>query len=99
MSHGYQTRTWLTIADTGSGMSVRQLAATQEPFRSSKRDGTWLGLKIARTPPGTRSTEVSFTLNCISRLAFSPTVTIMLAKELDLLTATIPSTRSDRCSF
>ena len=38
----------VTIADTGAGMSARQLAETQQPFRSSKRDGTGLGLKIAR---------------------------------------------------
>ena len=29
-------------------MSARQLAETEQPFRSSKRDGTGLGLKIAR---------------------------------------------------
>ncbi len=38
----------VTIADTGAGMSARQLAETHKPFRSSKRDGTGLGLKIAR---------------------------------------------------
>jgi signal transduction histidine kinase len=38
----------VTIADTGAGMSARQLAETHQPFRSSKRDGTGLGLKIAR---------------------------------------------------
>jgi signal transduction histidine kinase len=38
----------ITIADTGTGMSARQLAETQQPFRSSKRGGTGLGLKIAR---------------------------------------------------
>jgi signal transduction histidine kinase len=38
----------VTVADTGAGMSARQLAETQQPFRSSKRDGTGLGLKIAR---------------------------------------------------
>lgn len=38
----------VTIADTGAGMSARQLAETEQPFRSSKRDGTGLGLKIAR---------------------------------------------------
>ena len=29
-------------------MSPRQLAETAQPFRSSKREGTGLGLKIAR---------------------------------------------------
>jgi len=38
----------VTIVDTGTGMSPRQLAETQQPYRSSKRDGTGLGLKIAR---------------------------------------------------
>ena len=38
----------VTIVDTGTGMSARQLAETEQPFRSSKRDGTGLGLKIAR---------------------------------------------------
>jgi signal transduction histidine kinase len=38
----------VTIADTGAGMSARQLAETHQPFRSSKRGGTGLGLKIAR---------------------------------------------------
>lgn len=38
----------ITIADTGAGMSARQLAETRQPFRSSKRGGTGLGLKIAR---------------------------------------------------
>jgi signal transduction histidine kinase len=38
----------VTIADTGVGMSARQLVEMQQPFRSSKRDGTGLGLKIAR---------------------------------------------------
>lgn len=38
----------VTIADTGAGMSPRQLTETHQPFRSSKRDGTGLGLKIAR---------------------------------------------------
>jgi signal transduction histidine kinase len=38
----------VTIADTGAGMSPQQIEATRQPFRSSKRDGTGLGLKIAR---------------------------------------------------
>jgi len=38
----------VTIDDSGSGMTARQLAETEQPFRSSKRDGTGLGLKIAR---------------------------------------------------
>jgi signal transduction histidine kinase len=38
----------VTIADTGTGMTARQLAETDQPLRSSKRDGTGLGLKIAR---------------------------------------------------
>lgn len=38
----------VTIADSGAGMSARQLAEMHQPFRSSKRDGTGLGLKIAR---------------------------------------------------
>ena len=38
----------VTVADSGGGMSADQLSHVQEPFRSSKRDGTGLGLKIAR---------------------------------------------------
>ena len=38
----------ITISDSGTGMSPRQLAEMQQPFRSTKRDGTGLGLKIAR---------------------------------------------------
>jgi cell cycle sensor histidine kinase DivJ len=38
----------VTITDNGVGMSARQLAEVGEPFRSSRRDGTGLGLKIAR---------------------------------------------------
>jgi two-component system, NtrC family, sensor kinase len=38
----------VNVADDGVGMSARQLAEVQMPFRSSKPDGTGLGLKIAR---------------------------------------------------
>lgn len=38
----------VTIRDTGSGMTPEQLARVQQPFGSSRRDGTGLGLKIAR---------------------------------------------------
>lgn len=38
----------LTVADSGAGMTPQQLRRVQEPYRSSKRDGTGLGLKIAR---------------------------------------------------
>jgi signal transduction histidine kinase len=38
----------VTVADTGSGMTQRDIEQTRQPFRSSKRDGTGLGLKIAR---------------------------------------------------
>ncbi len=36
------------IADTGAGMTSAQLENIGNPFRSSRRDGTGLGLKIAR---------------------------------------------------
>jgi two-component system sensor histidine kinase AtoS len=36
------------IRDTGSGMSAATLERVSTPFHSSKRDGTGLGLKIAR---------------------------------------------------
>ena len=36
------------VADNGSGMTPQQLARASQPYRSSKRDGTGLGLKIAR---------------------------------------------------
>ena len=38
----------VTVTDSGSGMTADHLAHVQEPFHSSKRDGTGLGLKIAR---------------------------------------------------
>jgi K+-sensing histidine kinase KdpD len=38
----------ITIADNGAGMTADQLATATEPYRSSKRNGTGLGLKIAR---------------------------------------------------
>jgi signal transduction histidine kinase len=38
----------VTIADTGSGMTPAELENVAKPFRSSRRDGTGLGLKIAR---------------------------------------------------
>jgi signal transduction histidine kinase len=38
----------VTVTDNGGGMSPQQLERVQEPFRSTKRDGTGLGLKIAR---------------------------------------------------
>ena len=38
----------VTVTDNGSGMTPQQLERVQEPFRSTKRDGTGLGLKIAR---------------------------------------------------
>ena len=40
-------RVIVTVTDSGAGMSEDQLAHVLEPFRSSKRDGTGLGLKIA----------------------------------------------------
>ncbi len=38
----------VTVADEGAGMSEQQLNNLRLPFRSTKRDGTGLGLKIAR---------------------------------------------------
>jgi signal transduction histidine kinase len=38
----------VTIVDTGVGMTPAQLEDVKKPFRSSRRDGTGLGLKIAR---------------------------------------------------
>ena len=38
----------VTIVDTGAGMTPAQLEDVGKPFRSSRRDGTGLGLKIAR---------------------------------------------------
>jgi signal transduction histidine kinase len=38
----------VTVTDNGGGMTPQQLERVQEPFRSTKRDGTGLGLKIAR---------------------------------------------------
>ena len=36
------------VADNGTGMNASELRRTAEPFRSAKRDGTGLGLKIVR---------------------------------------------------
>jgi signal transduction histidine kinase len=38
----------ILISDNGSGMTPAQLARVQQPFSSSRREGTGLGLKIAR---------------------------------------------------
>jgi signal transduction histidine kinase len=38
----------ITITDTGSGMTPVEMENVGKPFRSSRRDGTGLGLKIAR---------------------------------------------------
>jgi signal transduction histidine kinase len=38
----------VAIADSGVGMTSRQLAHAGEPYRSTRRDGTGLGLTIAR---------------------------------------------------
>ena len=64
----------VTIADTGAGMTARQLAATHEPFRSSKRDGTGLGLKIARRIVANHRGELSVT----SELGQGTTVRVTL---------------------
>ena len=38
----------LSITDSGVGMTTAQLAALEQPYRSTRRDGVGLGLKIAR---------------------------------------------------
>ena len=38
----------LSITDSGVGMTTAQLAELEQPYRSTRRDGTGLGLKIAR---------------------------------------------------
>jgi signal transduction histidine kinase len=38
----------LCITDTGTGMTAEQLAMLEQPYHSSRRDGTGLGIKIAR---------------------------------------------------
>ncbi len=38
----------LRITDTGRGMTAERLAELDQPYRSSRRDGTGLGIKIAR---------------------------------------------------
>jgi signal transduction histidine kinase len=38
----------VTIADNGAGMTAAQLEQVRQPYRSTRRDGTGLGLKIAR---------------------------------------------------
>jgi signal transduction histidine kinase len=38
----------VSIADDGCGMTPAELAHIERPYRSSRKDGTGLGLKIAR---------------------------------------------------
>jgi signal transduction histidine kinase len=64
----------VTVTDTGTGMTTRQLAETHEPFRSSKRDGTGLGLKIARRIVANHRGELSVT----SELGRGTTVRVTL---------------------
>lgn len=45
-AHGAHVR--VAIADNGAGMTREQLDRIREPFRSTKRNGVGLGLKIAR---------------------------------------------------
>lgn len=51
----------IVIADTGAGMSPAQLLQAQEPLRSTRRDGTGLGLKIARRIVASHRGEMAFT--------------------------------------
>jgi len=44
--------------DTGSGMTPAQLENVRRPLRSSRRDGTGLGLKIARRIVATHNGEM-----------------------------------------
>jgi signal transduction histidine kinase len=38
----------ITVRDNGRGMTPAQVAEVQQPYRSTRRDGTGLGLKVAR---------------------------------------------------
>lgn len=62
------------IADTGVGMDARQLADSTQPFRSSKHDGTGLGLKIARRIVSNHRGELHVT----STPGVGTTVTVLL---------------------
>ena len=48
----------VTIVDTGVGMTASQLEDVEQPFRSTRRDGTGLGLKIARRIVATHRGEM-----------------------------------------
>ncbi len=50
----------VVIADSGAGMSPEQLVQAQEPLRSTRRDGTGLGLKIARRIVASHRGEMAF---------------------------------------
>lgn len=50
----------VTVADTGKGMTAEQLARSAQPLHSSRRDGTGLGLKIARRIVASHGGTMSF---------------------------------------
>jgi signal transduction histidine kinase len=45
---GDERRIVVAVIDDGIGMDGAQLSRVSRPFNSSKRDGTGLGLKVAR---------------------------------------------------
>lgn len=67
----------VAIVDNGAGMSRQQLEQVQEPFRSTKRDGTGLGLKIARRIAGTHGGEIALE----SSLGFGTTVRVRFPRQ------------------
>jgi signal transduction histidine kinase len=64
----------VTIVDTGAGMTPAQLEDIERPFRSSRRSGTGLGLKIARRIVASHHGEIEMT----SRAGVGTTVRITL---------------------
>jgi signal transduction histidine kinase len=50
----------VTIRDTGTGMTAARLAELSHPYRSSRRDGTGLGVRIARRIATNHGGELAF---------------------------------------
>ena len=69
----------VTVTDNGGGMTPQQLERVQEPFRSTKRDGTGLGLKIARRIAASHRGELAFE----SGIGQGTTVRVTLPRRAD----------------
>jgi len=68
------TSLFIQVSDTGVGIAEEQLARVQEPFYTSKRHGTGLGLSVVRSIVW----EHNGKLTLQSQLGHGTTVTIEL---------------------